>query len=91
MKYEGKYYDESNLKYEKHYYVSGVTKEVTYEEALDTLLGIYNDNDMTRAMLKIPNAILCNFYGLEILVTDENGERSPEGLFNLLPDEFIYV
>ena len=38
-----------------------VENEVTYWEALDTLLTSYKDNDITRYMLTVENNIPCMF------------------------------
>ena len=60
--------------------------EVSYDEALRSLLGTYRDNDMTRDMLTIPNRIDCRYS--VISVVDGEGVSSRgimAGLYNLLP------
>lgn len=42
-------------------------KEVTYEEALDTLLTSYKDNDITRYMLSVENEIPCMFSYIKVV------------------------
>ena len=51
------------LKYFKRYHTGGKADEITYEQALNTLLNDYRDNDMTRDMLTIPNNIRCTSLG----------------------------
>lgn len=47
------------MKYFKQYHGEYERKEVSYDEALKTLLGTFLDNDITRSQLEEPNAILC--------------------------------
>lgn len=51
----------AELKYYKRYHTGGERLEISYEQALNTLLNSYKDNDMTRDMLTIPNNIMCQF------------------------------
>lgn len=44
-------------------------KEVTYDEALNTLLGTYRDNNITRELLTQENVIPCMLS--EIMVVEE--------------------
>lgn len=79
------------LKYFKRYQGKEERKEISYAEALDTLLTTYRDNQMTRDMLSIPNNIQCRFS--TVYVEDYSGPRPMvlmSGLFNMLPDEFEY-
>lgn len=48
-----------NLVFEKQYHGEDVKKEVTFMEALKTLLGTYRDSDLTHDFLKVPNRIPC--------------------------------
>lgn len=61
------------LKYFKRYHTDDGRKEITYEQALDTLLTTYRDNDMTRDMLTIPNNIICRFSTVYVEDHPENG------------------
>lgn len=45
--------------YKKRFYDSENWEEVTYEEALKTVLGTYKDNEEVRSMLTIGNHIPC--------------------------------
>ena len=47
------------LVYFKQFKGSDEREEVSYEEALDTLLTTYKDNDMTRDWLSVVNTIPC--------------------------------
>ena len=49
----------NNLRYFKKYIDSDEKKEITYEEALKTLLTTYKDNDITRDMLTELDEIPC--------------------------------
>lgn len=42
-------------------------KEVSYTEALDTLLTTYKDNDITREMLTIPGEIPCKLSFIRVI------------------------
>ena len=61
------------MKYAKQYKDGSALFEITYEEALNTLLGSYNDNDEMRSMLTITNRIPCAF--CEIIVYE--GDKIP--------------
>lgn len=69
----------------------GQREEVTYEEALRTVLGTFRDNDMTRDMLTVPNNINCQFSWVYV----EDDSKKPTmvlmaGLWNMLPDDVEY-
>lgn len=49
------------MKYYKQYLGDDKPTEVTYSEALRTLLTTYQDNDMTRDMLIEEGAVRCMF------------------------------
>lgn len=75
------------FKYYKRYHDKEGRNEITYLEALDTLLTTYRDNDMTRDMLTIANNIVCRFstvYVEEIWDNDMVMTLMPE-LQNVLP------
>ena len=63
----------STLKYYKRMADDTNRKEITYEEALNTLLTTYRDNDMTRDMLTIPNEIPCRFSFVYVENDPEHG------------------
>ena len=73
------------MKYEKKFYDEEEWKEITYEEALDTLLTTFLDNEMTRSMLTIPNWITCR---CSVVQVSDHGMVAQAGLENLVPDEF---
>lgn len=73
------------MKYVKRSLENGDEKEITYEDALDVLLGTFKDNEMTRSMLTIPNRIYCRYS--EIDVYDGSGLVPMAGLYNLVPDD----
>ena len=81
----------NSLRYFKRYHGKEERKEITYDEALDTLLTTYRDNEMTRDMLSIPNNIQCRFS--TVYVEDHSGKMPMvlmSGLFNMLPDDVEY-
>lgn len=61
------------MKYVKQYKDGSAPFEITYEEALNTVLGSYKDNDEVRSMLTITNRIPCMFS--EIIVYE--GDKMP--------------
>ena len=67
-------------------------KELTYDEALDTMLSTWKDNDMTRDMLSIVNSIQLKLgFWLQVSKDDKWGKRVlMEGLWNMLPDGVAY-
>lgn len=75
------------LKYFKRYHTGGKADEITYEQALNTLLNDYRDNDMTRDMLTIPNNIRCTFSWVYVEEDKGDGMRMclMPGLQNDLP------
>lgn len=78
------------MKYYKRY-GTDAKHEISYDEALSTLLGTYKNNDMTRDMLTLPNTILCRLS--TVYVEDEASEYARygqtlvniAGLYNELP------
>lgn len=75
------------LRYYKRFYDRDDAVEIGYDEALDTLLTTYKDNDMTRDMLKIVNRIQCRFS--EITIENDCGDGNAvvlmAGMYNMLP------
>lgn len=74
------------MKYER--IIDEEREEITKEKALDILLGSYRDNDMTRDMLEIPNRIQCMFSTIE--VKSDDGMILMAGLYNMLPNNYLY-
>ena len=73
-------------KYFKKYDGEDEWKEITYDEALTTLLGTYRDNDMTRDMLETANYIPCRYSTVEVKEVTEHGLIVlMAGLQNMLP------
>ena len=64
-------------------------QEVSYEEALRTILGTYRDCLDVRSMMSIANFIPCVYS--EIRVYDDNGKTAKEGEMCLIPDEILYL
>lgn len=66
---------------------SGERVTITREEALEDVLSVYKDDDMTRDMLLIPNHILTPMYSIDVVMIDPDGRRvtSQPGAVNLLP------
>lgn len=77
------------LKYYKQYKDEGQEFEVTYEEALRTLLGTWRDTDLTRDMLTIQNNIECMCSWIRVDDPDDPLVPMP-GLMNLYPDGAVY-
>lgn len=79
------------LKYFKRYHDREERTEISYDEALSTLLTTYRDNDMTRDMLTVPNNISCRFSN--IYVEDHSSKITMvlmSGLWNDLPMDADY-
>ena len=75
--------------YKKRYYLEDDWNEVSYEEALNTVLTIYKDNELTRSMLTIGNYIPCRYAEIRVFTDGENGKMrmtSMPGLCCLIPD-----
>lgn len=72
------------LKYYKRYKGQSEEQEISYDEALKTMLGTWRDSDLTRDMLTIQNYIecMCSY----IRVDDPNSKLKPmPGRFNIAP------
>ena len=65
---------------------------ISYEKALDILLGTYKDSDMTRDMLTIPNRIHCHFSEVIVIdfISDIEIIAPADGEYNLLPKGIAY-
>jgi len=77
------------LKYYKRMKDSKEEHEITYDEALQTLLGSWLDTDMTGDMLTIQNYIICSYSCIRVVDPDDPLVPIP-GLFNLTPDDAEY-
>lgn len=75
-----------NLKYFKKMKPDGWLREVSYKEALNSVLSTFRDNDMSRDMLTIPNRIECRFAWIYV---EDHSTNPPKvlmaGLWNQLP------
>ena len=71
------------MKYMKRFKGEEEWIEVTHEQALNTVLGSYVDNDDVRSMLTIGNYIPCQFS--EIRIYDDDGLTAMAGLMCLIP------
>ena len=60
--------DAPKLKYRKQYKGELDWFDVSYDDALRTLLGTYLDNDLTREMLTVVGEIPCMFSVIEVSV-----------------------
>ena len=63
--------------------------EITYDEALRTLLGTWRDSDLTRDMLTIQNNIVCMYSFIRVDDPDSKLKPMP-GLWNIAPDGVEY-
>ena len=72
--------------------IDGNRQEITYDEALNILLGTWKDNDMTRDMLTIPNRIQCMFSCVDVedYQDDKNIMVLMAGMYNMLPMNVAY-
>ena len=68
-------------------YVTGEKKEISYEKALDIMLGTWKDTEMTRDMLSIVNRIECRFSHIEVEEPTKYGQNKVlmAGLVNMIP------
>lgn len=64
------------------------TKEVSYDKALDVVLGTYKDCDITRDMLTIANNIDCRYSVVQVV--DDDGTALMSGLYNFTPNGVEY-
>lgn len=72
--------------YKKRFANEDTWNEVTYDEALYTVLGTYKDNAETRSMLTIGNYIPCRFSDIRVFEETEYGlVTSMAGLSCLIP------
>ena len=77
------------LKYYKRMKDEDKEQEITYDEALRTMLGTWRDSDLTRDMLTIQNYIECQYSWIR--VDDPSTTMKPmPGLWNLIPDDVQY-
>lgn len=77
------------LKYYKRMKDEDKEQEITYDEALRTMLGTWRDSDLTRDMLTIQNYIECTYSWIR--VDDPSTTMKPmPGLWNLAPDGIEY-
>ena len=79
------------LRFYKQFHGELARPEISYEEALGTLLTTYKDNDMTRDLLTVPNNIQCRFSTIYVEEYDTEHPNYPPvvymaGCFNNLPD-----
>lgn len=70
--------------YRKKFKTEDEWKEVSYEVALDTILGTYKDTPEVRSMLTIGNYIPCRYADIRVLTDD--GMTAMPGLMCLIPD-----
>ena len=66
---------------------TGEQTEISYDKALEILLGSWKDNEMTRSMLTQPNNIQCRYSN--VIVKEGKGKNCRvlmAGLWNMVPD-----
>ncbi len=84
----------NNLRYFKKYIDSDEKKEITYEEALKTLLTTYRDTDITHDMLTIVNRINCRYSTVTVELIDEDDPFNHmvlmAGMYNMTPNGYEY-
>ena len=74
------------LRYYKKMKYNGRLREVSYKEALNSVLGTFRDNDMSRDMLTIPNSIDCRYAWIYVKDYSTNPPKVlMAGLWNQLP------
>lgn len=80
-----------NLVFEKQYRGEDTRKEITYMEALKTLLGTYRDSDLTQDFLKVQNRIPCAFSTIFVTKIDGGKRIVPmAGMEFCVPDGCEY-
>ena len=80
-----------NLVFEKQFHGKEETKEITYMDALKTLLGTYLDSDLTHDWLKVPNRIPCAFSTIYVLkIVDGKRVVPMTGMEFCVPDGCEY-
>ena len=81
------------MKYFRLDYLDNTAKELTYEKALEIVLGTFEDSDLTHDMLTTPNRIKCR-YSIIAVTGDPNEDGlylvPRPGLYNLIPDGAFY-
>lgn len=78
--------NKKNMVYKKRFYDSEKWEDVTYEEALNTVLSTFMDNEEVRSMLTIGNYIPCRFSEIRVYeVHDGKLRTSMAGLQCLIP------
>ena len=79
------------FKYYRRLHDKDEWEEITYEKALDIMLGSWKDNDMTRDMLQTTNWITCRWSTIKVTSIVDGHElvRMP-GLYNMVPDDCEY-
>ena len=80
------------LKYSKQFKGESESFDITYEEALKTVLGTYRDCDITRDMLTIVNTINTRYSWVYVSEVDDYGIEMclMPGLFNFTPEGVRY-
>lgn len=77
------------LRYYKRYNGENSEQEISYEQALDTVLGTFEDDDATRDMLTVQNYIVCMVSTIRVDDPDNPLKPMP-GLWNQLPEGVEY-
>lgn len=72
--------------YRKKFKTEEEWKEVSYEDALWTVLGAYKDTPVVRSMLTIGNYIPCQYSDIRVLTDD--GKTAMPGLWCVIPEEY---
>lgn len=71
--------------------IDGERIAITYDKALDIMLGTWKDNDMTRDMLQMPNNIQCMFSDIFVEEMTKDGTMVlMAGMWNMLPMDTEY-
>lgn len=80
------------MKYFRIDYVTGEKKEISYDQALEIMLGTWKDTEMTRDMLSIVNRIECRYSTIEAEDPAEGKQTRAlkAGLCNMLPNGVEY-
>ena len=75
------------LEFRRKYHDEKDWETIDHDEALNTLLTTFKDNDMTRDMLTVPNWIPCRFATIQV---KKDGMVLMPGLSCALPPENRY-
>lgn len=82
----------SKFEYFKQFKGKSERTEITYDQALDVVLGSWNDTDLVRDMLLTPNRIDCRFSVITVEEVSDDGNRRVlmAGCSNMINPDYEY-